>query len=109
MLQKAPKDKLLVYSVKEGWGPLCEFLDIPVPDTEFPHKNKGASLVEEYMKTHPMLIRMQREMMVTSAGIVALLACLVYNVATNSWEDSFLALPRRGFELIANCFAYKRV
>ena len=34
-----PADKLLVYSVKEGWEPLCTFLDVPIPDTEFPHVN----------------------------------------------------------------------
>ena len=25
-----PKEKLLVYSVQEGWSPLCEFLSVPV-------------------------------------------------------------------------------
>ncbi len=32
-------DRLLVYQVSEGWGPLCEFLDLPVPDMEFPRIN----------------------------------------------------------------------
>lgn len=31
-----PADRLLVYQVKDGWGPLCTFLDVPVPDTPFP-------------------------------------------------------------------------
>jgi sulfotransferase family protein len=34
-----PKDRLLVYEVSEGWGPLCEFLELPVPDGEFPFVN----------------------------------------------------------------------
>ena len=34
-----PADRLLVWSVKEGWGPLCEFLELPVPEVEFPHIN----------------------------------------------------------------------
>jgi hypothetical protein len=34
-----PADRLLVWSVKEGWGPLCEFLELPVPEEEFPHIN----------------------------------------------------------------------
>jgi hypothetical protein len=33
------KGKLLVYDVKEGWGPLCDFLDVPVPDVPFPRVN----------------------------------------------------------------------
>jgi hypothetical protein len=32
-------DRLLVWSVGEGWGPLCEFLELPVPDVPFPHIN----------------------------------------------------------------------
>lgn len=43
VIDKAPKDKLLVYEVKDGWQPLCEFLDIPVPqDLEFPRVNDTA-------------------------------------------------------------------
>jgi hypothetical protein len=34
-----PPEKLLVYSVKEGWEPLCAFLGVPVPDMPFPHLN----------------------------------------------------------------------
>ncbi len=34
-----PADQLLVYQVKEGWGPLCEFLGAPVPDGAFPRSN----------------------------------------------------------------------
>jgi len=28
-----------VWSVTEGWEPLCEFLQLPVPDEPFPHLN----------------------------------------------------------------------
>lgn len=31
-----PTQQLLVYNVKEGWKPLCDFLGVPVPDTPFP-------------------------------------------------------------------------
>lgn len=34
-----PADRLLVYEVKEGWGPLCAFLEVPVPDEPFPRTN----------------------------------------------------------------------
>jgi hypothetical protein len=34
-----PADRLLVYEVKEGWKPLCEFLEVPVPDEPFPRTN----------------------------------------------------------------------
>ena len=34
-----PADQLLVYEVKEGWGPLCNFLNVPEPDEAFPKTN----------------------------------------------------------------------
>lgn len=38
-----PADRLLVYEIGEGWEPLCELLDAPVPDEPFPHLNDTAS------------------------------------------------------------------
>ena len=32
-----PSEKLLVYNVKMGWKPLCEFLNVPIPDEPFPN------------------------------------------------------------------------
>jgi hypothetical protein len=37
-----PAGRLLVYQVKEGWGPLCAFLGKPVPDEAFPRTNDRA-------------------------------------------------------------------
>jgi hypothetical protein len=34
-----PADRLLVWSPKDGWAPLCEFLEVPVPDVPVPHLN----------------------------------------------------------------------
>ena len=34
-----PADRLLIYEVREGWEPLCEFLGVPVPNTPFPRSN----------------------------------------------------------------------
>jgi hypothetical protein len=37
--QHVPAENLLVYEVREGWGPLCEFLGVEMPDEPFPHLN----------------------------------------------------------------------
>ncbi len=34
-----PPERLLVFEVAEGWGPLCRFLGKPVPDAPFPKVN----------------------------------------------------------------------
>lgn len=36
-----PQDRLLVYKVSDGWGPLCAFLGVPVPSSTFPYENKS--------------------------------------------------------------------
>lgn len=42
-----PAGRLLEFEVREGWGPLCEFLGVPVPDEPFPHVNDRESLARE--------------------------------------------------------------
>jgi hypothetical protein len=37
-------DRLLVFDVREGWEPLCRFLNVPIPDTPFPRFNSRAGL-----------------------------------------------------------------
>lgn len=36
---EVPAERLLVFDVAEGWGPLCAFLGKPVPATPFPRTN----------------------------------------------------------------------
>ena len=42
-----PADKLLVFRPEEGWGPLCEFLGVPVPDQPYPKKNQRKEFHEQ--------------------------------------------------------------
>ena len=39
-----PADRLLVFDVRDGWAPLCKFLDHPVPDIPFPNVNDTAMM-----------------------------------------------------------------
>ena len=34
-----PADRLLVFEASQGWAPLCEFLEVPVPAEAFPRVN----------------------------------------------------------------------
>jgi hypothetical protein len=53
-----PSDRLLVFDVKQGWQPLCEFLGVPIPEAPFPHVNSiqefpsrlGRMVEREYAK-----------------------------------------------------------
>ena len=49
MVQRViPKDQLLVYHVDEGWGPLCKFLTVEVPEEPFPSVNELDSMKKIY-------------------------------------------------------------
>jgi hypothetical protein len=41
-----PAERLLVWSVADGWEPLCEFLELPVPDQPFPRVNDSKQFSE---------------------------------------------------------------
>jgi hypothetical protein len=39
-------DRLLIFDLGSGWGPLCEFLEVGVPEAEFPWANKAADFLQ---------------------------------------------------------------
>jgi hypothetical protein len=39
VIDTVPSERLLVWSPKDGWEPLCELLEVPVPDMPVPHVN----------------------------------------------------------------------
>lgn len=45
--REVPADRLLVFEVREGWEPLCAFLDVPVPDEPFPHANDREEFIQQ--------------------------------------------------------------
>lgn len=44
--QTVPSERLLVWSVSDAWEPLCEFLEVPVPETPFPHLNDSKEFAQ---------------------------------------------------------------
>ena len=47
--RSVPEDRLLIFSPKEGWDPLCRFLDVPVPEIPFPRLN-DSNFFKAYLK-----------------------------------------------------------
>lgn len=39
VIAEAPADRLLVFEAAEGWAPLCGFLGVQQPDTDYPRTN----------------------------------------------------------------------
>ncbi|WP_020380120.1 sulfotransferase family protein [Nocardiopsis potens] len=40
--ESVPAGRLLVFRAEDGWGPLCAFLGVPVPDAPYPRDNTAA-------------------------------------------------------------------
>ena len=41
-----PSDKLFVFRIEDGWDPLCDFLDVEVPQDIFPHRNSRNAIAD---------------------------------------------------------------
>lgn len=52
---RVPEDRLLIFNVKEGWEPLCKFLEVPVPNVPFPHVGDSAMLKRGYVVFHVLV------------------------------------------------------
>ena len=42
--RRVPPDRLLVFDVREGWAPLCDFLGVEAPDEPFPRLNEARQM-----------------------------------------------------------------
>ncbi len=45
------RQRLLVYEVRQGWQPLCDFLEVRVPDEPFPRLNDSEAF-KDLMAQH---------------------------------------------------------
>ena len=43
VMASVPSDRLLIHSAKEGWEPICKFLEVPLPETQYPWVNDRKS------------------------------------------------------------------
>ena len=81
------KDRVLIFEVKQGWDPLCKFLNVEVPKTPFPRSNDGAALaqkvnrhlwqtVQEPVAMFGRGMRSAWPFMVGIAAVAVILSCL---------------------------------
>lgn len=51
-----PKERLLDLHFGDGWEPLCKFLDVPVPNTPWPHSNDSSVFQNRHIYAKRWLI-----------------------------------------------------
>jgi hypothetical protein len=42
--RRVPPERLLVFDVREGWAPLCDFFGVEVPEEPFPRLNEARKM-----------------------------------------------------------------
>jgi hypothetical protein len=47
---EVPADRLLTFDLRDGWEPLCDFLEVDVPEIPFPKTNSSKQFGEEEWK-----------------------------------------------------------
>lgn len=74
IVNTAPKEKLLVFDVKDGWKPFAEFLDQEVPAGDFPRINDMQEWHERSRKRKGLALTrviLKSTLMAGAVGIVA--------------------------------------
>ena len=75
--RNVPADKLLIYNVKEGWQPLCNFLGVAIPEnTPFPHVNDHETVKVQINRAR----RMYQVIPIAALLLLLLIVWLLWNL-----------------------------
>jgi hypothetical protein len=61
VIATVPSERLLVWSARDGWEPLCAFLGIPVPEAPFPRLNDSDFFATQLIDGSLTALRQWRE------------------------------------------------
>jgi len=80
VIATVPKENLLVWNLKEGWEPLCNFLNKPIPDVPIPHDNKTGDVeyIQKYFLEQPLFKKAGNTMMMYLAADLVKISLLGY-------------------------------
>jgi hypothetical protein len=73
VLRRVPDDRLLVYEVKQGWGPLCEFLGVEEPEEPFPRLNDTEEMRRRIRGVRALSVAVPAALALLAFGVFALL------------------------------------
>jgi len=75
-----PEENLLVWNLKDGWEPLCTFLDVPIPDVPLPKENTTGDFnwAQEYFYQDPVTRNGIKYLVCYCILIIVILFCVIY-------------------------------
>ncbi|KAK5120464.1 hypothetical protein LTR85_006119 [Meristemomyces frigidus] len=89
-----PPDKLLEFNVTQGWKPLCEFLEVPVPEKDFPSGNDPQDFYRRFAiadkrRRRETLYAMSKAIAIAAAPVFLGLGYFATSMIFNSQRDRF--------------------
>lgn len=76
--------KLLEYNVKDGWEPLCKFLELPDPGIPFPRGNEKQVFVKRFEKALLLTLATILKRSLLLVGVVWLFSVVVNAAVSNA-------------------------
>ncbi len=80
-----PAEKLLVFEVTQGWGPLCKFLGKAVPEQPFPNVNDSQELAGHVQGLRRLVAMLTYGIPLLVVLVVVLLAALLARWVPGYW------------------------
>lgn len=83
-----PKDNLLIWNLKEGWAPLCAFLDKPTPDGPIPHDNRTGDpkFMKEWAYESDFFKRCEKQCAI-NVGLLVVKVSVVGYIGYKEWKS----------------------
>ena len=53
VIQTAPRERLLIWEAGDGWAPICNALNLPIPDAPFPKANSTEEFQQRVLANIP--------------------------------------------------------
>lgn len=100
-----PPERLLEYEVRDGWGPLCEFLELERPKEEFPSGNDGGDfkvLVRQldWMRVREAIWQNKWAVAAVTAAVAGLKYILTWWITNQPlWKNRCFLVPSQSLGL----------
>ena len=92
VMATVPKENLLVWNLKEGWEPLCKFLNKPIPSEPIPHDNRTGDkeFMERYILNKPIF----KEVWIRNHIHRFTKPIIIFRLEQHSWEKLHWTLSK---------------
>ena len=82
---KVPQERLLVFDVREGWAPLCDFLGVETPEEPFPRLNEAREMRRRLIGLVALSAAAPALAVLAALAVVAATAFFIRRVARSQW------------------------